>query len=147
MPAAAPLRPARRRTSLAARFPELDQPLTSLVGALRSGLPTERVDALTETLDLPAARVASLLGIPTSTLARRRAGGRLDRDESERTYRLARLVQRATDVLGTVEDARDWLTAPQIALGGVPPLGFADTEPGAQEVMNVLGRIEHALPL
>jgi len=147
MPAAAPLRPARRRTSLASRFPELDQPLTSLVGALRTGLPTERVDALTETLGLPAARVASLLGIPTSTLARRRAGGRLDRDESERTYRLARLVQRATDVLGTIEDARDWLTAPQIALGGVAPLVFADTEPGAQEVMNVLGRIEHALPL
>jgi putative toxin-antitoxin system antitoxin component (TIGR02293 family) len=129
------------------RFPELGEPLTELVRALRAGLPTERVDALTETLGLPATHVASLLGIPTSTLARRRAGGRLDRDESERTFRLARLVERATEVLGGVDDARDWLTTPQFALGGAVPLVFADTEPGAQEVMNVLGRIEHALPL
>ncbi len=147
MPAAPPRRPARRRATLSSRFPELGEPLTDLVTALRAGLPTERVDALTETLGLPAARVASLLGIPTSTLARRRAGGRLDRDESERAFRLARLVERATDVLGGVDEARDWLTAPQIALGGAAPLAFADTEPGAQEVMNLLGRIEHALPL
>ena len=31
------------------------------------------------------------------------------------------------------------------ALGGATPLDFAKTEPGAREVENVLGRLEHGV--
>ena len=89
--------------------------------------------------------MADVLSIPTSTLNRRRKAGRLDRDESERAYRLARLVDRAADVFGSVESGVEWLKRPQFALGGVTPLTYADTEPGAREVENVLGRIEHGV--
>ena len=78
-------------------FPELDQEVGPLIDALKGGLPASRVDALTTALGLPASRVADVLSIPTSTLNRRRKAGRLDRDESERAYRLARLVDRAAD--------------------------------------------------
>lgn len=127
-------------------FPELDQEIAALIGTLKQGLPASRVDVLTSMLELPAARVADLLSIPTSTLARRRKAGRLDRDESERTYRLARLAERASDVFGSLEAAAEWLKQPQFALGGETPLRFADTEPGAREVENLLGRIEHGIP-
>lgn len=127
-------------------FPELGADTATLIAALRAGLPAERVEALRVTLDVPAGRMADLLGIPTSTLARRRLSGRLDPGESERAYRVAHLLERAADVFGTVERARAWLKKPQWALGGATPLGFADTEPGAREVEDLLGRIEHGIP-
>ena len=126
-------------------FPELDQDVAPLIEALKRGLPASRIDALTETLGVPTARIADVLSIALSTLGRRRKAGRLGRDESERAYRLARLVDRAADVFGSVESGVEWMRRPQFALGGVTPLAFADTEPGAREVENVLGRIEHGI--
>ncbi len=43
------------------------------------------------------------------------------------------------------EAAREWLKSPLPALAGKTPLEFADTEPGAQEVEDLLGRIEHGV--
>jgi len=43
------------------------------------------------------------------------------------------------------ENARQWLTRSARALGGEPPLHFADTEPGAREVERLLGRIGHGV--
>ena len=126
-------------------FPELDQDVAPLIDALKRGLPASRIDALTDILGVPTARVADVLSIALSTLGRRRKAGRLDRDESERAYRLARLVDRAADVFGSVEDGVEWMRRPQFALGGATPLAFADTEPGAREVEHVLGRIAHGV--
>ena len=139
------LSPARTRWHRS--FPELDHEIEALIGTLKQGLPAERLDALTSTLALPTSRVADLLSIPSSTLSRRRKSGRLDRDESERAFRLARLVERAADVLGSLDAGTEWLKQPQFALGGATPLQFADTEPGAREVEHLLGRIEHGIPV
>ena len=81
-----------------------------------------------------------------STLARRQRSGRLSQPESERAYRLGRLVERATEAFGSAEVGAEWLKRPNWALGGEPPLGYADTEPGALEVDRVIGRIEHGIP-
>ena len=65
--------------------------------------------------------------------------------ESERIYRIARLYDRAVEVFGGKEMGRKWLKGPAWALGNVPPLEFAETELGAQEVDDLLGRIEHGV--
>ena len=44
-------------------------------------------------------------------------------------------------------DARAWMHAPNMALGDEPPLQFADTEPGARRVDQLLGQIEHGVAL
>jgi len=48
---------------------------------------------------------------------------------------------KAIAVLGGVEHAREWLRSPQFGLGGAVPLDYAQTEPGAREVENLLGSI------
>ena len=95
-----------------------------------------------EAIRIPAERLASLIQIPTRTLARRKV---FKVDESERILRLGRLYQRTLEVLGTPEEARRWLLRPQKALGNIAPLDFADTEPGAREVEALLGRLEHGV--
>jgi putative toxin-antitoxin system antitoxin component (TIGR02293 family) len=108
-------------------------------------VPADRFEALRTFLDIPAKDLSEVVGIPSSTLSRRRKRGSFDKDESERLLRLARIAVRAVDVMESADTARQWLTEPARALGGEPPLHFADTEPGAREVERLLGRMEHGV--
>lgn len=90
-------------------------------------------------------KLVPLLGISKATLHRRKATGRLDPAESDRLVRFARLLGQAAFVMESVENGRRWLLSPQMGLGGAVPLEFAETEVGAREVENLLGRIEHGV--
>ena len=63
--------------------------------------------------------------------------------ESDRIYRLARIVALAKRYLGDAALAHRWLKQPNRALGGKAPLEVIDTEPGARSVEGVLGRIAY----
>jgi len=76
-------------------------------------------------------------------LQRRRRTGRLARYESDRLYRLARIVALANEYLGDHERAIRWLKHPNRALGGLAPVAAIDTELGARQVENILGRIAY----
>ena len=115
---------------------------------LEDGLSYEALERLRRVLDLPLSRVSELVRIPPRTLARRKESRRLHPDESDRLVRLSRLVGLALqlfegDLLGT----RAWLETPQAALAGQTPLEFATTEIGSREVENLIGRLEHGIPL
>ncbi len=113
-----------------------------LISAVRRGLRTSAVDAVIEALDAPRSEVLPTLRIARRTMERRKVSGRLLPEESERVYRLAKIVALAESVLGAREKARHWLNTPNRALGNVTPLSLLETEAGADEVTNVLGRIE-----
>ena len=116
------------------------------VEMIREGLPVASLAAAAKALDLSEDQVLAALRIPKRTAARRKAtNGRLRPVESERLLRLARVMARATDVLSDRENAAQWLQGPNRALGGVSPLGLLDTDVGLQEVLAVLGRIEHGV--
>lgn len=116
-----------------------------MVGKVRDGLPMEEFHAMCGMLDLTEERMAGLLGMSRATLHRRKKDGHLDRSESDRLVRYARLVSRAVAALGGVDNARSWLAAPAVAFHGESPLDFADTEIGAREVEALLGRLEHGV--
>jgi putative toxin-antitoxin system antitoxin component (TIGR02293 family) len=69
----------------------------------------------------------------------------LSPDESDKVMRLSRLLEHAKKVFGDVDKARAWLKHPQYGLGGAVPLDYAETEIGAREVDNLLGRIEYSV--
>ena len=116
-----------------------------LIRSVKAGLPVGELDVLRESLDLPMERLAPLMGISKATLHRRKAAGRLDAAESDRVIRYARLMGKAVEVLETVEGARRWLNSPQVGLGGAVPLEYAESELGAREVEDLLGRIEYGV--
>ncbi len=115
------------------------------VECIRAGLPMVEFEALQELLGLGAEELAGHLAISRSTLIRRRKTRRLDALESDRLLRYARLYVRAERTLGDAEAAQAWLKQPARALGYESPLHFAETEAGAREVENLLGRIEHGV--
>lgn len=116
-----------------------------LISTLKQGLPVQELDDLRKGLDLPMDRLAPILGISKATLHRRKTTGRLDQAESDRVLRFARLLGRSVEVMESVEHARLWLNSPQVGLGGAVPLEFAETEVGAREVEDLLGRIEYGV--
>jgi putative toxin-antitoxin system antitoxin component (TIGR02293 family) len=87
--------------------------------------------------------LADALDLSPRSLQRRRRSGRLARFESDRLYRLARIVALARQSLGSQERAVVWLKRANRALGGIAPVNAIDTEPGARQVENVLGRITY----
>ena len=100
---------------------------------------------LQEKLGVTARALAAVAGIADRTLTRRRKEGRLQTDESDRLLRVGSLFDRAVEVLGSEDAARTWLKTPRSALDDRSPLESADTEPGAREVEDLLGRIEHGV--
>jgi putative toxin-antitoxin system antitoxin component (TIGR02293 family) len=119
--------------------------LQTVVDQIRAGLPATTVQLLQKQIGVTSAQFAATVNIPGRTLSRRAREGRLRSDESERVVRLARLFLRAVQVLGDTERARQWLKTPKRAFAGKTPLEYADTEPGAEEVANLLGRLEHGV--
>jgi len=118
---------------------------TELRNRVRTGLPYQSLESIRERLNLSLPEAAIVLHVPLRTLARRRHGRKLDADESDRLYRLARIAAQAVAVLGTEEKAATWLRRANRALNGEIPLGLLDTDLGARQIEDVLGRIEHGV--
>jgi putative toxin-antitoxin system antitoxin component (TIGR02293 family) len=118
---------------------------SSMIEVIQIGLPIKELDALQTSLGVPIETLAPKLGISKATLHRRKNAGRLAPEESDRVVRFARLMGKAIDVFESEEAARRWLLSPQVGLGKAVPLDFAETEVGAREVEDLLGRIEHGV--
>jgi putative toxin-antitoxin system antitoxin component (TIGR02293 family) len=126
--------------------PVLGHPLQTeadLQDAIRKGFPQTVVKAVMHAAGITLKELATSLDLSPRSLQRRRREGRLARYESDRLYRLARMVALAKHYLGNEEAAIRWLKRPNRALGGRTPLELIDTELGARSVENVLGRIAY----
>ena len=113
--------------------------------AVRRGLPWAAFEALVAALAISQAELAATLHIRARTLSRRKDAGKLEAMESDRLFRLARVFAHAVEVFDSRERARDWLETENRALAGQRPLELLDTDAGAREVDDVLGRIEHGI--
>jgi len=145
-----------RTTTLPRRSPSAAGPAISaiaegasqkaLIQLIKNGLAFSTLESLSLTTGQTLPELASRVGIPLRTLARRRSAGKLSMEESERVVRLAGLYEKAAELFnGDVAGARQWMSQPKKALGGESPLDYAATEIGAREVENLIGRLEHGV--
>jgi len=111
--------------------------------AIREGFRSSVVEELMRASGLTLKELAGALDLSPRSLQRRRRSGRLAQYESDRLYRLARIVALADEYLGDHERALRWLKHPNRALGGIPPVAVIDTELGASQVEDILGRIAY----
>ena len=118
---------------------------TELRQRIRRGLPYRSFECVRERLRLSVPEAADVLHMPARTLARRRQSRKLDADESDRLYRIARVAAQAFAVFGTEEKAATWLRRPNRALNGERPIQLLDTDVGARQVEDILGRIAHGV--
>lgn len=119
--------------------------LAELRETVRAGLPYGALEAVRGRFGLRVTEAAAAIHLPQRTIARRRRAQKLRADESDRLVRLARVGAQAAAVLGGEPRAADWLHRPNRALGGQRPLDLLDSEIGARQVEDVLGRIAHGV--
>lgn len=118
---------------------------------IANGIPVSAICRIKQVIGLSDQQIAQTVGISRRTLYRRLQQATIDTQkrltpsESDRLYRLARVVARATEVFGDEIEAQHWLSEPQRALQGQTPLEIIQTDPGVQQVDVLLGRIEHGI--
>ena len=118
---------------------------TEIRERIKRGLPYRSLESVRERLRLSVPEAATMLHMPPRTLARRRQSRKLDADESDRLYRVARVAAQAYAVFGEEDKAATWLARPNRALNGDAPIHILDTDVGARQVEDILGRIEHGV--
>ncbi|GAC1421301.1 MAG: DUF2384 domain-containing protein [Candidatus Velthaea sp.] len=118
----------------------------SMQNVIRLGIPVAALAELVRRLALSRGAAAEIFGIPERTMSRRLSSrSRLTPAESDRAVRVARILATAAHLLGDEATAVGWLHDPNRALGGARPLDQLDTEIGAREVEDVLGRIAYGV--
>jgi len=116
-----------------------------LIGAVRRGLLYSVFERVQGTLGVSAQTLAALIGVPVRTLNKRKHEGRFSSEESDNLLRVVRVVSKTFDFFDEPGAARAWLESPEMALGGDTPLSLLDTEMGAQEILRLLGQLEHGV--
>ena len=112
---------------------------------IRQGIPSSALNSLGANIPASNAGIAEMLGISTRALAARRRKNVLPRGESERVFRVARVMARSEEVFDDLHRGFTWLKAPNVSLGGNTPISLLDTDVGTDCVMETLGRVEHGI--
>ena len=113
---------------------------------VESGLAFRAFTRLQHNAGLTQTQLTRAAGITPTTLGRRKDSGHFTAEESDRLLRVTRLFAKALDLHeGDVAAARQWLSAPQPALGGAEPLAVAQSEVGAREVETLIDRLENGV--
>lgn len=117
-----------------------------LIRQLGRGFSFDAMRVLESRSGIGLTEIASLIGLPPRTFARRKASGRLTSDESEKLLRISAVFEQAVELFeGDRAGALKWLTTAKKTLGNETPLEYSRTELGAREVENLLGRLEHGV--
>jgi putative toxin-antitoxin system antitoxin component (TIGR02293 family) len=121
--------------------------VTDLRELIHAGLPTHCFIQMLKIFSLPQEEAARALGIPMRTMTRRFSQqARLTPIESEKAIRLARAFARAEEVFDNDQDkVTQWFRRPNRALGGEAPLAVMDSDLGAVQVEEILGRIQEGI--
>ena len=114
------------------------------IDVIRATLPPTVVNEAMDFLSAPRNEVLAALRIPVSSFHRKLTTNQaLSPEETERVMRLADITRTATEAFGGQSEARAWLNAANIALGGQSPFSLLDTDAGAGQVRRVLAVVNY----
>ena len=93
------------------------------------------------------ASLEKAIGISLRTFQRRKGAPAtpLSREQSGRTWKFAEILAKATAVLGSQEEAEQWLERPAIGLDQRRPIDLLATPAGVRIVEDFLERLEHGV--
>jgi putative toxin-antitoxin system antitoxin component (TIGR02293 family) len=113
---------------------------------LHRGLPRGALTKLVDNLHVIHADEASVaIGVSIRTLQRHKSApaAPLDVQQSGRAWKFAEILAKATRVLGSQDEAEQWLRHPAIGLDQQRPIDLLTTPAGVKLVEDYLGRLEY----
>lgn len=116
---------------------------------LVQGLPgpalTHLLDSLVVLRPTPALHKAVGMSLRTVQRTKDAPTRRLSQDQSDRTWKFAEILAKATGVFGTQRDAEEWLERPAIGLDQRCPIDLLATTAGTEMVEDFLQRLEYGV--
>ena len=88
---------------------------------------------------------ASIAGTSARTLSRLKSDQNIPSQAAEVTISLMRAYSRAIEIFGSEDNAVAWLKTPNAILNNLTPVQAISSRFGAEEVMDMLGRIEYGV--
>ncbi|MCR4952554.1 MAG: DUF2384 domain-containing protein [Treponema sp.] len=88
---------------------------------------------------------AVIAGTSVRTLSRLKPDQNIPQQAAEVTISLMRAYSKATEIFGSEEKAVKWLKTQNNVLGGITPVQAMSSRFGAEEVMDILGRMEYGV--
>lgn len=120
--------------------------VSDFISVVREGLPSSAVRFLLSESHITQDEAIQALQIPKRTFTRRMKSAHFDPVESEKLLRLARIVAFAQEVFsGDLDKTSEWLRRPNRALGNEMPISLLDSDLGAEQVTDVLGRLQEGV--
>ncbi|MHB8087287.1 MAG: type II RES/Xre toxin-antitoxin system antitoxin [Anaerolineaceae bacterium] len=112
---------------------------------IHEGFPFSAFEDVRKEINLSQKELSVILEINERTLTRRKESKKFNKVESDRLYRLIRILLYTESVFGDIEKAQTWLKRPNRSIGGETPINLLDTTVGTQQVEDVLKRIEYGI--
>ena len=115
-----------------------------LIRAVEEGLPTDSLEVLKQR-GLTFTEIADLV-IPPRTLKHRKARGeRLTTEETERFFRVLRVLDLGEKVFGKRERLLSWLRGPDFEIPNRTAMSLLTTEAGAQAIVGQLWAVAEGI--
>lgn len=116
---------------------------------LLQGLPGKALSHLIDNL-IVIEKTASLekaVGMSLRTFQRRKdaPAKRLSQEQSGRTWKFAEILAKATEMLGSQEEAEQWLERPAVGLNQQRPIDLLQTPAGVELVEDFLTQLEYGV--
>ena len=109
------------------------------------GLPKQALIFFMQKSNFDERRLFSYLDVTKRTLANYKPKERLRLYISDRLIHLAELYAKGKELFNSLESFNEWLNRPSIDLTGEKPIDLVQTRTGINEILRVLGRIEHGI--
>lgn len=114
--------------------------------AIHDGFPYAIFEQIASLLKLEKKKLGIHANIASATLTRRAKAGRFTPEESDRLYSFVQVLNSAINLFeGDLEAARQWMVKPVHGLGNRPPITMLATRVETEDVLSVIGRLEHGV--
>lgn len=117
-----------------------------LYEAIEAGFDFATYQKLATATGVEKKELARITNIKSATLSRRAKDGKFSSDESDRLYRYAEVYNASLRLFENNKiKAFQWMHNPVKALGFVAPSDMLKTSAETEEVLSVIGRLEHGV--
>lgn len=117
----------------------------NLTRLAEEGLPKQALVIFMEKINLDERRLFSYLDVSRRTIDNYKPHDRLRLYISDRLIHLAELYAKGKEIFDSFNNFHSWLNRPSVDLGGERPIDRIQTRKGIDELLHILGRIEHGV--
>src|SRR5690606_20563447 len=108
-----------------------------------AGIPSKEVQPIIEYLEFKIPEVAKAAAVSSSTVSRWDANTSIGVPGSNQFFKIDEIIKKGVDLFGGLDELKNWLTLPNLALGNVTPVSLLPSLIGIDLVDEALDALHY----